>query len=435
MASGTVATRRSDQGFTIIELMVAITLLAFAMVAVSSVMFSALKVLSIQKSRTQGNDLATAGIEDLQRLGYNALGLCAPPPGAAPPGLGGDPVILPACASTTPSFGPCEVGAVAAVGAVPEERYVCSKRSLDYTVSRYVAYGDVAHTEKRLAVVVEWEDRGGLHRVAQQSSLRIPSQSAMVGHPPPTFDTTATSITAFSPVGRLPGGQNASDVTLIAKTSPLNEAGDSVVAVFQTVGAGGREQSSISLTRGITDATGTLWTGSLLAGSMTFGAGEQFVVFTAVRATDGKVNSLVKGPLRIENTSRPSVAWAAPTPLSASYEIDAEGNLIAGTLIALAVQTQGVSPDGGVTVTFETQTGAVTLAMTPSAWVGGVCTPTDCQTTWSFDLKPELGYHFNPGPGRYFYFSANQPPPDGGLYDDVDLAATWTLTSAQVTFT
>ena len=88
------------EGFTLLELMVALAISTIVLVALGSTLGAALKVAGLQKTRTQGNEVATQAIEDLQQLDYDHLGVCAPPTGTTPAGLG-DPVYLANCTSPT----------------------------------------------------------------------------------------------------------------------------------------------------------------------------------------------------------------------------------------------------------------------------------------------------------------------------------------------
>jgi len=73
-----------DAGFTVVELVVVLAITMIAFTAMAATMASGMKALSIQKTRSQGNQLATQGIEDLQRYDFNDLGLCAGPADPAP---------------------------------------------------------------------------------------------------------------------------------------------------------------------------------------------------------------------------------------------------------------------------------------------------------------------------------------------------------------
>src|SRR2546427_784597 len=88
----------AERGFTLIEMVVAIAIGAVAFTALAGVLGASLQTLAGQKSRTRANEIATEGIEDLQRFDYDHVGLCAPPGGTAPSGLS-DTVSLANCSS------------------------------------------------------------------------------------------------------------------------------------------------------------------------------------------------------------------------------------------------------------------------------------------------------------------------------------------------
>ena len=78
-------------GFTLVELLVVISITAFVFLALASLLAGAAKSLSIAKTRSQANEVATQGIEDLQRYDFNDLGVCS---GAADPAPSTTPASL-----------------------------------------------------------------------------------------------------------------------------------------------------------------------------------------------------------------------------------------------------------------------------------------------------------------------------------------------------
>src|SRR5437763_11223637 len=82
---------RDEAGFTLIEMVVAVGLSAIVFTALAASLAGALRTVQVQKTRTMANEVATQGIEDLQRFKYSNLGLCAAPTrpngGAAPAGF------------------------------------------------------------------------------------------------------------------------------------------------------------------------------------------------------------------------------------------------------------------------------------------------------------------------------------------------------------
>jgi prepilin-type N-terminal cleavage/methylation domain-containing protein len=217
-----------EGGFTLVEMVVAVSVLALVMMAAANVLSSGLRALSAAKARARGNEIATQGIEDLQRFSFNNLGLCTDPPAPEPAGLE-EHVYLGAGCATAQLEDPCHP---TTAGTVPRFGYDCTVNNITYSVKRYVAWVDDLHTTKRLAVYVEWKDLAGNHQVSQQSSLRAPDQAAITGLAPPTFVTSPTSPAAVSPTAGIGGtiqlddaGKLASGYTIgfEAKTTNLNK--------------------------------------------------------------------------------------------------------------------------------------------------------------------------------------------------------------------
>src|SRR3954447_809247 len=66
--------RARDAGFTLLEMVIAIALSAIIMTAMAFSLGSSLRTMQLQKARTLANEVATQGIEDLQRVPYSSLG-------------------------------------------------------------------------------------------------------------------------------------------------------------------------------------------------------------------------------------------------------------------------------------------------------------------------------------------------------------------------
>ncbi|MEO7836735.1 MAG: prepilin-type N-terminal cleavage/methylation domain-containing protein, partial [Acidimicrobiales bacterium] len=247
----TMPSRRDEGGFTLIEMTISLTIMAVIALALGGVLHSGLRALGAAKARTQGNEVATQGIEDLQRYGFNDLGLCGSHTPSAPPAGLADLAMLPNCPTPVPAYD-CNA---AVGGAVPLAQYTCRRNNVDYTVRRYVAWVDPVHTTKRLAVFVDWDDLVGNHQVSQQSSLRAPDQGAIVGLAPPAFTSPPPSATAspntlvLAADGTLPAG---STITLSAATLNMNGAASTGVssAIPASRTAGGRFNLTVSSATG-----------------------------------------------------------------------------------------------------------------------------------------------------------------------------------------
>src|SRR5437764_15058772 len=92
-----------EDGFTLIEMTIAIGLAAMIFAGLAFTLGTSLRTMQLQKSRTLANEVATQGIEDLQRMPYSSLGLCAVParPGNLPAPTGFSTVILLNCTNAS----------------------------------------------------------------------------------------------------------------------------------------------------------------------------------------------------------------------------------------------------------------------------------------------------------------------------------------------
>jgi prepilin-type N-terminal cleavage/methylation domain-containing protein len=389
--------RRASEGFTLVELLVALMIATIALVALAATLAAALRVAGLQKTRTQGNEVATQAIEDLQRLDYDHLGVCAPPSGPAPAGLA-DPVYLANCSSPTYAE-PC----TPTTGQVPASSYTCTRLGIDYQVRRYVAWGDSAHTNKRLGVFVDWTDQAGAHQVAQQSSLRSPDQGSVIGLPLPTFSSTSvqvggTAASASNPV-KLVDGVVYTPVTFQATTGGLP---DSVFVSFLNLGATGPVAATLELTAG----GGGAWSATLPAGSsqFKFGAGTQYVTFVAVRSADGKVNSQPNAQIvtfvACETGGVNCAASPNPPTLSnvtvapTAPRIDSAG-LLCGD-IAISATTGNLTAADSVTASFQTLNGPYTVTLSSSNG-----------SAWAGTIPVSAGYRF-PSGSQPIYVTAGQ---------------------------
>src|SRR5687767_13028999 len=77
--------RSQESGFTLVELVIAVAVVGVAFMALSSALAASLRSLAVQKARTQGNEVATQAIEDLQRYSFINLAVCGPATGVAEP--------------------------------------------------------------------------------------------------------------------------------------------------------------------------------------------------------------------------------------------------------------------------------------------------------------------------------------------------------------
>lgn len=392
------------------ELVIAIAITAFIFTAVAISLGGALRAVAVQKARTQANEIATQGIEDLQRYAYASLLLCGAPTGAAPDSDLSDPALLPTgytgCSGTPATRAetgddPCNGSA--SVG-FPKAVFRCSRGGVSYEVRRYIAW-DGLKVAKRMAVYVDWDDIGGRHQVSQQSSLRAPVTGDIVGVSPPKFASVSVTPTTRSFEIDAGGQLSSGSIALEAVTTGLsNAAVDRTFVSFQTLDAGAVETRTMAL--GNPQPTGTAgqlrWTGTIPSGasSPVFPAGSQYLTFTAVRDSDGKTGSALDSAsstftcvgLGCPSTSAsPAFSSTPMTQAQGTVSIALDGGLAAGwTLTAI---TTNLEPTDSVSVYFLTRSGSAAVALEVDTT--SLCTLSSC--TWKVVLGPASPYAFEPG--------------------------------------
>jgi type II secretory pathway pseudopilin PulG len=406
-----VSTRAGEDGFTLIEVIVAFALAAMVFTALAIAMAGGLKAVRVAKDRTRGNELATAAIEDLQRFDYDHLGLCPASGGSGvtDPGTQSFQSLSPVtlnCSSTVVLEEPC----TPTVGQVPKAAYSCRVESVNYTVQRYVVWGDSGQTKKRLAVFVNWTDVVGNHQVSQQSSLRSPVQGSVIGVSPPLFVSVSASP---SSIVRNADGSNQTQLSFSAVTSGLT-ASDNVTASLLTVNNGTPANTVVPLA----SVDGVNWTGSVSPGAYVFGAGSQYIVFGELRANDGKANAAIYTPAitfcaaSCSQSGLPTITGIAP----GTVDIDPGGLLNAD--VNVTATTSGITTTDSVLVTFTTQAGAVTIALQPSDGTGN---------HWSGSIAKSAGYRFQAGTQKFVFTAAQIVDPASGTVGSTAAAQSGTV--------
>jgi prepilin-type N-terminal cleavage/methylation domain-containing protein len=400
--AGGAPPERTDSGFTLVELVIAIGLIAFLFLAIAMSLGGALRAVAVQKARTQGNEVATQGIEDLQRYAYSSLMLCGSPSApAGEPELDDSPVLLPSgttgCATASPLSGdePCN-GSVNL--GFPRARYDCKRVNLTYEVRRYVAWTDASKTTKRMAVYVDWEDAGGRHQVSQQSSLRAPVVGDIVGISPPGFTDVRVVTPPTRDVTMNDAGMTTTPITFQAESSGLTSAAnDRVYVSFQVIEDGELVTRTHPLPTAVAVPGGLRWTGTLPSNRGPFPPGTQYFTFTAVRDTDGKTGSKIdSGPTTFRcvgdacapTTQAPRLTNVTQTQTAVSIALD--GALKASWTVT--AETENLGPDDSVSVQFMTRSGAVSAALGVDPAHAGSCSAINCK--WKLVLPVGSPYAF-----------------------------------------
>jgi prepilin-type N-terminal cleavage/methylation domain-containing protein len=409
-----VTETHEEDGFTLLELVIALSLSAIIFTALAATLGMALKALSVQKTRSQGNELATQGIEDLQRYDFSDLGVCPsssdPSPSTIPTSVQGLVTVqLPNCSSSSLVYvQPCAAPtSTLTTFAVPRQTYTCTRNTIVYSVSRFIVWADATQTGKRLAVYVSWRDAAGAHQVAQESSLRSPNSASVIGVSPPQF--VSALVTAPNSILIGSDGTLQSSIVFTASTLGLGPADSVSVTLNTLVNQADGTLASVPAQFALSSGDGNNWMLGLPGTTpVLFGQGTQYVTFTEVRSSgDGKANSRVASrtltfcPSNGCSTGLVSISNAAVSPTS--IDIDTSGVL--QSTFTVSATTANVSTSATVTALVQTQTGASSLQLQPSTScsVGASC------NSWSLTVAPgTVNFRFSPG-GQVLYVTATEP--------------------------
>jgi hypothetical protein len=426
--------RRPDEaGFTLIEMVISIALAVLLFTALAGVLGASLRTLSVTRGRGQADEIATQGIEDLQRLGFSSLLLCntptVPTGGSVPSGFASLTTVLAASCANATLEGPCPMPSTTGLTSypVPYANYTCTRYGINFAVSRYIAWADSTKTIKRLAVVVDWQDQVGRHEVSEQSSVRAPDQASIIGATPPDLTSVSTvpSTVWVNSSGYLVTSTGVGQgISLTANATGL-AATDQVNAFFTTEDPSTNIQTTATVA--LTSATGSTWTGSIpgagTSGAPTFptAGGTQYIGFTAIRKSDGKANSILSTPaVTFCNNPSPSntagsctIGSNAPSVSSVSLNptsvaLNADGTLyVASTLTITAVTTNiyaSTTASDSVMAVVETQAGASQVALKPTCVLTSslaVC------NNWKLTIDSTMALRFAAGP-QYVFVTADQ---------------------------
>lgn len=193
----------NQDGFTVIEMVIALTIMAFAFMTLATVQFGGLKALAASRQRSAFIELATAEMEALRSLPASLVGVSDTDPnfldGSAYPGNqhnGADAIVL--TGTTSPPVPP----AVQVVTTSDVRGIV-----LPYTVRRWVTKdpgqdpGATQQDLRRLEIEIEWSENRTFTRNVNLTSVWYPGGNGTdppVNNPPVINPAPATSVSPSS---------------------------------------------------------------------------------------------------------------------------------------------------------------------------------------------------------------------------------------------
>ena len=239
----------AEEGFTIIELVVSLAILAMIMAPLAGVFWSSMRTAGVASHRTDGASIASREIEAMRAVPYAQVGFYSDQPGYTATFEGFTTVLL---GSTSPSPGtlipqvqPLTPDASAAASFAPDPKpsnaSPISQGGVNYSVTRSIVWVGAqdasttyASAYKRLTVVVTWSDQAGAHWV-RQDSLLYPGGLGKFQGSTTTVSTTTTAVL------------NPSAPTLNAITGLADPAGETQVPLTWTQPATGAAVTSYSI--------------------------------------------------------------------------------------------------------------------------------------------------------------------------------------------
>jgi prepilin-type N-terminal cleavage/methylation domain-containing protein len=227
--------RHSETGFTILELVISMALLAIVAAPLASVFWSAVRTAGSAAHRTDGSSIASREIEGMRAVPYAQVGFYQDQPGfvtTTPPPDNLTSVSLgptsPASGTLVPQLQPETPDPNAATGYAPDPTPANASPivmgGVSYSVTRYIAWVDAkdatttySQAYKRLSVIVTWSDQAGAHTVEQDSVLYpggLGTYQGAMGGPAATTTTTSPSAPTRPASTVAPGPPDPSQVPL-----------------------------------------------------------------------------------------------------------------------------------------------------------------------------------------------------------------------------
>lgn len=306
----------ADDGISLIEVLVAFTLLAVVLSASANSMISSFAAINGAESRTRATALANELLENMRSVPWEEVGFFAdesPPSGAVLVDIDGVST-RPSSCTATPIPAGCRVLRV-------------QETRDGYTVSRFVEWQDNALTEgaedyKRLVVTLEWVDRGTIPRTISAETVRSPEPDEQAASPfvLSLFDA-APSVVHLDQDSASGSFSLQETVQLTARTSSPAE-----FLKAEYIDRAGTLQS-VSLTS--PSGNKVDWTGSLTDGNLP--NGDLILTFSATRYSPAKLYVLGSRTLRVAQPlvfaavdATPSAVCLGPTGISPPIEVRAD---------------------------------------------------------------------------------------------------------------
>lgn len=355
---------RDERGFTMIELVAALTILAIVMISVAFVFYGAMKAAGTSARRTAAVGIATRETEAMHAVPYDQLGF-----DAATQDTEGYTATDPEGNATVP-FEPSDTITEPQITPYTEEE----QRGTLYRVQRYISWADASPAEtdayKKTIVVVDWEDEGGPHSL-RQDSIVYPGGQGLYGA---ATTTTSTTVAVFPP----------SAPTSLTATVPSGTTGESTVNLSWTAPSSSTTPVSTwtveySASPDSTMANAAVKTSTLPAANTTFavtGLSSGTTYYFRVKANSSGGLSSSYSNIATATTTTPAVVSTActasaltVTPAAAEQQQGNSGHL--QNAVSVTLNTSGTCTSSTISVQYKPVTTS-TQTVYLTAQSGGV---------------------------------------------------------------
>jgi hypothetical protein len=213
--------RRRDDGFSILEVVAATSIIAVAFAALASVLWAGLRTASVSTIRSEASAVATRETEAMRAVPYDQIGFYGDQSGYV---------------STYSSKTTVSLGATTPAGLTPKIAPTGSVTvgAKMFTIARYITFADASDGSttyssayKKTVAVISWSDSGGSHAVTQTSVVYPGGRG--VAASATTTSTTSTTLVASSPTPPVMG----------AASVPAAPAGEGEIDLTWTPGGAG----------------------------------------------------------------------------------------------------------------------------------------------------------------------------------------------------
>ena len=234
----------ADAGFTLVEMIVALTIIALVFTSLTYVMTGAIGAYGSARQRSAAVEVANEAIETLRSLPYDQVGVKGNDPDlgpmypGSPPSRNGFPAVIVPNTSVAPP----------AVQAVSESGPLAVRGLGPYTIRRWVTWDDPASApgaggqrHKRLEIQIQWTEQGKIDKSFSINSVLYPGELGSILGPngSPTVSLSATpanvslgSTVRFAAAATDPEGDPITYEWTFGDTTPTAIAGSTFDHVY-----------------------------------------------------------------------------------------------------------------------------------------------------------------------------------------------------------